>query len=205
MRRCDGRWGDAMDDEAMLWGDAMDDEAMLWTMRRCDGRCGDAMDDEAMRWTMRRCDGRWGDAIDDEAMRWSDGNIAPSHRLIVHRIASSSIASPHRPSHRLIVHRIASSSIASPHRLPLRNASWTIGCFRAHAWRTGTLRLVLLRKFRTKWKVGILIMFQFTCCMVPMYRCSFDGTHLSTIRGHCGLHWRWATTEICKKKKKENW
>ena len=48
-----------------------------------------------------------------------DGNIAPSHRLI---------ASPHRPSHRLIVHRIASSSIASPHRLPLRNASWTTGC-----------------------------------------------------------------------------
>ena len=154
MRRCDGRWGDAMDDEAMLWGDAMDDEAMRWAMRRCDGRCGDAMD--------------------DEAMRWSDGNIAPSHRPI---------ASPHRPSHRLIVHRIASSSIASPHRpshrLPLRNASWTIGCFRAHAWRTGTLRLVLLRKFRTKWKVGILMMFQFTCCMVPMYRCSLDGTHLS--------------------------
>ena len=119
MRRCDGRWGDAMDDEAMPWGDAMDDEAM--------------------RWKMRRCDGRWGDAMDDEAMRWGDGNIAPSHRLIasphrpshrliVHRIASSSIASPHRPSHRLIVHRIASSSIASPHRLPLRNASWTTGC-----------------------------------------------------------------------------
>ena len=63
------------------------------------------MDDEAMRWTMRRC---------DEAMRWG-------YVTIVHRIASSSIASPHRPSHRLIVHRIASSSIASssiasPHR-----------------------------------------------------------------------------------------
>ena len=54
--------------------------------------------------------------MDDAAMRWSDGNIAPSHRPI---------ASPHRPSHRLIVHRIASSSIASPHRLPLSNASWT--------------------------------------------------------------------------------
>ena len=104
MRRCDGRWGDAIDDEAMLWGDAMDDEAM--------------------RWTMRRCDARWGDAMDDEAMRWSDGNIAPSHRpiapphrpshrLIVHRIASSCTASPHRPSHRLIVHRIASSPSAS--------------------------------------------------------------------------------------------
>ena len=121
-----------------------------------------------MRWTMRRCDGAMG--------RWGDSPIASPHR-----IASSSIASPHRPSHRLIVHRIASSSIASPHRLPLRNASWTTGCFCAHAWRTatGTLRLVLLRKFRTKWKVGILIMFQFTCCMVPMDRCSFDGTHLS--------------------------
>ena len=94
-------------------------------MRRCDGRCGDAMDDEAMRWTMRRCDGRCGDAMG--AMRWGYVTIAPSHRLIVHRIASSSIASPHRPSHRpiasphrpshrLIVHRIASSSIASPHR-----------------------------------------------------------------------------------------
>ena len=79
------------------------------------------MDDEAMRWTMRRCYG---------AMRWSYVTIAPSHRRIVHRIASSSIASsiasphsiasssiasphrpsPHRPSHRLIVHRIASSS-----------------------------------------------------------------------------------------------
>ena len=42
--------------------------------------------------------------MDDEAMRWSDGNIAPSHRLI---------ASPHRASHRLIVHRIASSPSAS--------------------------------------------------------------------------------------------
>ena len=52
-----------------------------------------------MLWTMRRC-----------------GNIAPSHRRIVHSIASSSIASPHRPSHRLIVHRIASSRVASPHR-----------------------------------------------------------------------------------------
>ena len=105
------------------WGDAMDDEAMRWTMRRCDGRWGDAMDDEAMLWG----DGRWGDAMDDEAMRWTmrrcDGNIAPSHRpiasphrpshrLMVHRIASSSIASPHRPSHRLIVHRIASSPSA---------------------------------------------------------------------------------------------
>ena len=87
-------------------------------MRRCDGRCGDALDDEAMRWTMRRCYG---------AMRWGYVTIAPSHRRIVHRFASSSIASPHRPSHRpiasphrpshrLIVHRIASSSIASPHR-----------------------------------------------------------------------------------------
>ena len=123
MRRCDGRWCDAMDGEAMRW-----------TMRRCYG---------AMRWTMRRCDGRWGDAMDDAAMRWSDGNIAPSHRPI---------ASPHRPSHRLIVHRIASSSIASPHRLPLRNAAWTTGCFRAHAWRTGTLRIVLLRNFRNKVK-----------------------------------------------------
>ena len=55
--------------------------------------------------------------MDDEAMRCDDGNIAPSHRPI---------ASPHRPSHRLIVHRIASSSIASPHRLPLRNASWSL-------------------------------------------------------------------------------
>ena len=65
-----------MDDEA---GDgAMHDEAMRWTMRRCYGRCGDAMDDAAMLWTMRRC-----------------GNIAPSHRLIVHRIAPSCIASPH--------------------------------------------------------------------------------------------------------------
>ena len=83
MRRCDGRWGDAMDDEAMLWGDAMDDEAM--------------------RWTMRRCDGRWGDAMDDGNIAPSHRLIAsphrPSHRLIVHRIASS---------HRLIVHRIAS-------------------------------------------------------------------------------------------------
>ena len=52
-----------------------------------------------MRWTMGRC----------------DGAMLP-HRLIVHRIASSSIASPHRPSHRLIVHRIASSCIASLHR-----------------------------------------------------------------------------------------
>ena len=107
-------------------------------MRRCDGRCGDAMDDEAMRWTMRRCDGRCGDTMGrcDGAMLPSLHRIAassiasphrPSHRLIVHRIASSSIASPHsiasssiasphRPSHRLIVHRIASSSIASPHR-----------------------------------------------------------------------------------------
>ena len=80
--------------------------------------------------------------MDDEAMRWGDAMglcyhrpIAsphrPSHRLIVHRIASSSIASPHRPlhrpiasphrpSHRLIVHRIASSSIALD---IIRNAS----------------------------------------------------------------------------------
>ena len=69
-----------------------------------------AMDDEAML---------WGDAMDDAAMLWGDAmaSLCPSHRrLIVHRIASSSIASPHRPSHRLIVHRIASSSIASPQR-----------------------------------------------------------------------------------------
>ena len=93
MRRCDGRWGDAMDDGAMLWGDAMHDEAMRWTMRRCDGWWGDAM---------RRCDARWGDAMHDVAMLWPMrrcGNIAPSHRRIVHSIASSSIASPHRPSH----------------------------------------------------------------------------------------------------------
>ena len=103
--------------------------------RRCYGRWGDAM-------AMRRCDGRWGDAMDDEAMRWCDAMglcyhrpIAsphrPSHRLIVHRITSSSIASPHRPlhrpiasphrpSHRLIVHRIAWSSIALD---IIRNAS----------------------------------------------------------------------------------
>ena len=56
---------------------------------------------------MRRCYG---------AMRWCYVTIAPSHRRIVHRIASSSIASPHRPSHRLIVHRIASSCITSSHR-----------------------------------------------------------------------------------------
>ena len=87
MRRCDGRCGDAMDDEAMRW-----------TMRRCDGRCGDAMG---------RCDG---------AMLPSLHRIAASSIASPHSIASSSIASPHRPSHRLIVHRIASSSIASPHR-----------------------------------------------------------------------------------------
>ena len=80
-------------------------------MRRCDGRCGDAMDDEAMRWTMRRCDGRCGDA-----MGRCDGAMLPSlHRIAVHRIASSSIA-----SHRLIVHRIASSSSRR------RNASVTL-------------------------------------------------------------------------------
>ena len=116
----------------------------------------EAEGDEAMRWTMRRCDGRWGDAMDDEAMLWGDAMglcyhrpIAsphrPSHRLIVHRIASSSIASPHRPSHRpiasphrpshrLIVHRIASSSIASPHR-PSRRRNASVSLLGHHSFR----------------------------------------------------------------------
>ena len=63
-----------MHDEAMRW------TVMRWTMGRCFG---------AMRFTMRRCDARLGDAMDDEAMRWTMwrcGNIAPSHRRIVHRV-----------------------------------------------------------------------------------------------------------------------
>ena len=46
--------------------------------------------------------------MDDAAMLWGDAMGLCYHR---------SIASPHRSSHRLIVHRIASSSIASPHSI----------------------------------------------------------------------------------------
>ena len=59
----------------------MDGEAMLW---------GDAMDD----------------AMDDAAMLWGD-----AMGLCYHRIAASSIASPHRPSHRLIVHRVTATPV----------------------------------------------------------------------------------------------
>ena len=92
---------------------------------------GDAMDDEAMRWTMRRCHGRWAEAMRRCYHRPIASPHSPSHRLIVHRVASSSIASPHRPlhrpiaspyraSHRFIVHRVPSSSTALD---IIRNAS----------------------------------------------------------------------------------
>ena len=104
--------------------------------------------------------------MDDEAMRWLCYHrpIAsphrPSHRLIVHRIASSSIASPHcpshrliasphRPSHRLIVHRIASSSIALD---IIRNASVSLlGHHRnVSTWLCGCLRLFVFRRRPTR-------------------------------------------------------
>ena len=83
MRRCDGRWRDAMDDAAMRCTMGRCYAARQCTMRRCDGRWGDTMDDgamlwgdaihdEAMRWTMMRCDGRWGDAMSRCDGRWGD-------------------------------------------------------------------------------------------------------------------------------------
>ena len=66
---------------------------------------------------MRRCDARWGDAMDDGAMRCTMGRCGyvteSAHRPSPHRASYRLIASPHSASHRCIVHRIASSSIAS--------------------------------------------------------------------------------------------
>ena len=72
------------------------------------------MDDEAMRWTMRRCCGamRWGYVTIAPSHRRIVHRIASSSIASPHRPSHRPIASPHRPSHRLIVHRIASSSIA---------------------------------------------------------------------------------------------